>query len=579
MGTGFTIDSPLKVARYGISSVISLVDDVLIERMRAHHAKEEGEDYEPIPEHEPDHRARRITEYLNLVSRVVDRQVERLRASSFEAGTEITRYFELLPTGSLRALYERMRHVESSGEREQLEVRLRDLVQPGEIAVNIMTKLDKPHPSKDELASDAMSALRGFAQSRLRSSVVFSAGLNKRLYGYLAKLPDFLPDAAGEVKKRVVIKVSDYRSALIQGRFLAKKGVWVSEFRIESGLNCGGHAFATCGQLLGPILEEFRRSRDELTASLREIYLDALDKRELPRPAVTPSFEVTVQGGVGTAEEHQMLLQEYGVDRVGWGTPFLLVPEVTNVDDDHLQKLQKAVGDEVYLSDSSPLGVPFWNLRTSASEAARLARIARGRPGSPCPKGYLASNTDFTELPICTASRGYQRRVLTPGMSSADEARVTVKSCICHDLAGGATQKLGLDTKATPAVCCGPNIVNFSRLATLAEMVGHIYGRLSLLVGNSRSHMFVRELELYRDHLRREASRFLDGARSVSPAYLAEFRQSLLEGIEHYRDVGAARVQSGRDRFVAQIESLAAEIREITIPELEAATSRSSATS
>ena len=33
MGTGFTIDTPLKVARYGISSVISLVDDVLIEQV------------------------------------------------------------------------------------------------------------------------------------------------------------------------------------------------------------------------------------------------------------------------------------------------------------------------------------------------------------------------------------------------------------------------------------------------------------------------------------------------------------------------------------------------------------------
>ena len=34
MGTGFMIDAPLRVAKYGISSVISLVDDVLIEQMR-----------------------------------------------------------------------------------------------------------------------------------------------------------------------------------------------------------------------------------------------------------------------------------------------------------------------------------------------------------------------------------------------------------------------------------------------------------------------------------------------------------------------------------------------------------------
>ena len=44
--------------------------------------------------------------------------------------------------------------------------------------------------------------------------------------------------------------MSDFRSALIQGKFLAKKGLEVAEFRIESGLNCGGHAFATDGHLM-----------------------------------------------------------------------------------------------------------------------------------------------------------------------------------------------------------------------------------------------------------------------------------------------------------------------------------------
>ncbi len=36
MGTAFTIDTPLKVARFGISSVVSLCDDELCEEMRQH---------------------------------------------------------------------------------------------------------------------------------------------------------------------------------------------------------------------------------------------------------------------------------------------------------------------------------------------------------------------------------------------------------------------------------------------------------------------------------------------------------------------------------------------------------------
>ena len=37
MGTGYTVDTPLRVAKYGISSVISLVDDTLVEQMRKFH--------------------------------------------------------------------------------------------------------------------------------------------------------------------------------------------------------------------------------------------------------------------------------------------------------------------------------------------------------------------------------------------------------------------------------------------------------------------------------------------------------------------------------------------------------------
>ena len=99
--------------------------------------------------------------------------------------------------------------------------------------------------------------------------------MNPRLYNYLGNFKDFDVNEDGEFSKKVVIKVSDYRSALIQGKYLAKKGIWVSEFRIESGLNCGGHAFATDGFLLGPILEEFKLKRQELIDTLFEIYSKA----------------------------------------------------------------------------------------------------------------------------------------------------------------------------------------------------------------------------------------------------------------------------------------------------------------
>ncbi|MEN6407644.1 MAG: hypothetical protein ABFC77_14385 [Thermoguttaceae bacterium] len=544
------IDAALRIAKYGISSALSLVDDVLIEQMRKYHCERSGEPYEEIASDAEDARARRITAYLNLLDRLIHQQVESLRTSSFEPGSEITRYFELLPEGPLAAEYHAMLATKDPDERVRRQDRLRDRVVPGSIDVNIMSKGDRDTYRHGEKLppqfSDASAALRGFAQSTLASSIIFSAGMNPRLYRYAAEFPDFFPDAQGRMKKHIVLKVSDFHSAAVQGKFLAKHGLWVSEYRVESALNCGGHVFATKGFLLGPILEEFQERQRELVDQLHKTYTKALcavgrKVGEEPYPV-----RITVQGGIGTAEEDRLLREHYGVDGTGWATPFLLVPEVTNLDDRHRQKLCAADERDVYLSDSSPFGLPFWNLRTSASEDARRRRIAEGRPGSPCFKGYVKLfNMEFTNAPICTASRQYQKLKLEQldGQDLPEEQRtaqreaVLAKSCICNDLAGAATLPTGIDPTATPAVCCGPNIVNFSRVATLEEMVGHIYGRNSLFafLPEQRPHMFLREIDIYIDYLRTQLEKRRVGLSSMTAAYVAEFKENLLAGIAYYR--------------------------------------------
>ncbi len=95
----------------------------------------------------------------------------------------------------------------------------------------------------------------------------------------------------------------------------------------------------------------------------------------------------------------------------------------------------------------------------------------------------LSANTEFGDIPICRASRLYQKKKLRQLSESDLPAEqvssltdlTTVKSCICHDLGGGAQVKLGIDPNANPAVCTGPNIAYFSKIATLEEMIGHIY--------------------------------------------------------------------------------------------------------
>ena len=39
MGTGHSIDSPIRVAHLGISSVMSIVDDILIEKICKHYSQ------------------------------------------------------------------------------------------------------------------------------------------------------------------------------------------------------------------------------------------------------------------------------------------------------------------------------------------------------------------------------------------------------------------------------------------------------------------------------------------------------------------------------------------------------------
>src|SRR5690606_22531991 len=112
----------------------------------------------------------------------------------------------------------------------------------------------------------------------------------------------------------------------------------------------------------------------------------------LPKDPLPVKF--TAQGGVGTAEEHNFLLEHYALDSVGWGTPFLLVPQATTVDQGTMEQLSKAREEDLYLSDISPLGVPFNSLRGKTKDLEKLGNIKKNRPGSSCPKKYVALNKE-----------------------------------------------------------------------------------------------------------------------------------------------------------------------------------------
>ena len=402
MGTGFTIDTPIRVAHFGISSVISLADDLLIEKIRRHYSGQYSIPYERIPASEEDGRARRITAYLNLVGQIVHMKMEKVKKEPFFENNDKRTYFEMLPlSSSLRKAYNRLMDMAPGEGRTALAEDLTARMVPGAIDVNVMVKVDStPYSPEghmlDDMFSHAKAGLRGFANSRLESaSMVFSAGINKGLFRYMASFRDFYRDAMGRIKKKITLKVSDFRSALLQGKFLAQMGLEVSEYRIESGLNCGGHAFGSNGRLLSSILMEMKEKRGTLTTGFQDRVAAYYQKKgwtyTAPEKGVRPL--VTVQGGIGTHGEARRLTETYGVDATGWGTPFLLVPETVCVDPDLFDLMQNSGVEDLYLSGASPMGVPFNNLRNTTSEKWASKQYAAGRPGSACPKKYLVSNT------------------------------------------------------------------------------------------------------------------------------------------------------------------------------------------
>lgn len=548
MGLGYTIDTPVRVAHLGISSVISIVDDILMENMRKFYSEKFDIPYNNIGTKVEDFRAKRITAYLNLVDKLVHDKYEELVNNFHKKESELEKYFDLLSDS--KQIREKFDQLLENKSLKDVANWLRENLLPGSIDVNIMTKLDKVNYLKGEALpsefNDAHAALRGYANSSLSSSLVFSAGMNPRLYSYLENFEDFYPDENGFLKKKVILKVSDFRSAMIQGKFLAKKGIWVSEYRVESGLNCGGHAFASQGFLLGPILHEFKEKREDLLAETFKVYQGGLKEKGKTPMDIVPAMKITAQGGVGTNEEHQLLLDEYNLESIGWGSPFLLVPEACQIDGQTMELLKNAGEDDLYLSDASPLGVPFNNVRGASQQLQIREYLKEGKPGFPCTKRFLVFNTEFTDKPICTASKQYLRKkideVETAGFSAEEQQeqinKLTVKECLCEGLTNATYLGKGIETdskRTGVSICPGPNIAYFKQVVSLKEMVDHIYGKINLLKGVKRPNLFLKELKMYVDYLENKLKELHAEQDEKQLVYFRKFRQNLQDGINYYQ--------------------------------------------
>ena len=148
----------------------------------------------------------------------------------------------------------------------------------------------------------------------------------------------------------------------------------------------------------------------------------ALSAANVPVQGILPPpspARITAQGGLCAPEDIAQVLS-LGIDGVGVGTPFLLVPQATSVDKETRRLLVSAKPEDVCISHASPLGIPFVNLQTST--AARICEqkiqeyfapeseksgSSELKPGFPCRQHYLCQNIPGFDHPVCMASREY----------------------------------------------------------------------------------------------------------------------------------------------------------------------------
>ena len=191
-----------------------------------------------------------------------------------------------------------------------------------------------------------------------------------------------------------------------------------------------------------------------------------------------------------------------------------------------------------------------------------MERIQNGHPGSVCTARHLALNTEYGDIPLCPGSRAYQKRKkaeLDPTHPDYDllVERLQAPACICVDLSGSYLANTDETAQSPPpAICPGPNIINFQAERSLEEMVDHIYGRRNILTRTERPHMFVREAQLYFEVFDEDLQAFGTALATRDENGLTKMLDGLQGGLDFYRNMAPHLPTADRGAFWKQLGEL-----------------------
>jgi hypothetical protein len=160
---------------------------------------------------------------------------------------------------------------------------------------------------------------------------------------------------------------------------------------------------------------------------------------------------------------------------------------------------------------------------------------------------------------------------LTPDELERTTGKLLEKSCLCEDLAASAVINSGMNgsSEHPVAVCPGPNLAYFSKIVSLEEMVGHIYGRMQLITTTDRPNMFINELRLYIDYLKKEIQTRFDSLTAREQNRFNTFKENLQNGITYYKSLVpklAQETERYREIMWNQLLELEQELMDIVVP-------------
>ena len=100
-------------------------------------------------------------------------------------------------------------------------------------------------------------------------------------------------------------------------------------------------------------------------------------------------------------------------------------------------------------------------------------------------------------------------------------------------------------------------------------MVSHIYGRINLLNDTYRPNLFVKELSMYVDYLKREINESIDAINEKKQKYFEEFKDNLISGIEYYKEIIDDMKEESdiyKAKMVEELEKYYYKINDISLP-------------